>query len=219
MRYNLSHIDTWIFDLDNTLYHPRHNIFAQIDVKMGEYIQKMLDVDAVRAREVQKTYFRDYGTTLRGLMAHHNVAPHDFLDYVHDIDLSIVPEDQLLAERLAQLPGRKLIFTNGDTPYARRVMAKLGIEAQFDGMHCIIDANFRPKPQPDVYTSISKRFDITPERTVFVEDMARNLRPAKDLGWSTVWINNGSEWGDVDAGEFIDITAADIHDWLERIDI
>jgi putative hydrolase of the HAD superfamily len=218
MRHNLSHIDTWIFDLDNTLYHPRCNLFAQIDVKMGEYIQKKLNVDAIRAREVQKSYFREHGTTLRGLMAHHSVAPHEFLDYVHDIDLSVMPADQLLADRLAQLPGRKLIFTNGDTAYARRVMAKLGIEPLFEGLHCIIDAEFVPKPQPDVYTRVSKCFDIVPERTVFVEDMARNLKPAKDLGWSTVWINNGSEWGDVEAGDFIDITAVDIHDWLDRID-
>ncbi len=214
---DLSRIDTWVFDLDNTLYHPRCNLFAQIDVKMGEYIQRVLNVDPVHAREVQKGYFRDHGTTLSGLMANHNVEPHDFLDYVHDIDLSVVPEDNQLAQKLAALPGRKLIFTNGDGPYARRVMGKLGIEHLFDGIHCIIDANFEPKPQPDVYNRVSTAFNITPSQTVFVEDMARNLRPAKDLGWTTVWIDNGSEWGGVGTGDHIDISITDLHDWLQDV--
>ncbi len=214
---SLSHIDTWLFDLDNTLYHPRCNLFSQIDEKMGAYIQRMLKVDAVRAREVQKGYFREHGTTLRGLMANHAIEPHDFLDYVHDIDLAVVPEDAALAKQLEALPGRKLIFTNGDRPYAQRVMEKLGIAQQFDGIHCIIDADFEPKPQPEVYARVTAAFDLVPERTIFVEDMARNLKPAKDLGWTTVWINNGSEWGDIDAGDHIDIAVTDLHDWLGSV--
>jgi putative hydrolase of the HAD superfamily len=212
---NYATIDTWVFDLDNTLYHPRCNLFSQIDVKMGEYIQRTLNVDAVRAREVQKGYFREHGTTLSGLMAHHGVAPHDFLDYVHDIDLSVVPEDLALSAKLEALPGRKLVFTNGDGPYARRVMAKLGIEHLFEGVHCIIDAAFEPKPKPDVYARVSRAFNILPGNTVFVEDMARNLKPAKDLGWKTVWIDNGSEWGSVDSGDYIDVIVPDIHHWLD----
>lgn len=214
---DLSRIDSWVFDLDNTLYHPRCNLFAQIDVKMGEYIQRTLKVDPVRAREVQKGYFRDHGTTLCGLMANHGVEPHDFLNYVHDIDLAVLPEDVPLAEKLAALPGRKLIFTNGDGPYARRVMEKIGIAHLFEGIHCIIDANFEPKPQPDVYSKVTAAFNLVPERTVFVEDMARNLKPAKDIGWTTVWIDNGSEWGGVGAGDHIDIAITDLHDWLHSV--
>jgi putative hydrolase of the HAD superfamily len=192
---NLTHIDTWVFDLDNTLYHPRHDLFKQIDVRMGAYIQRLLNVDAVEARRVQKTYFRDHGTTLRGLMAHYEIDPHHFLQDVHDIDVNIVPPDEALNEVLHKLPGRKLIFTNGDTPYARRVLNRIGIEAQF-----------------------TNEFAIDPARTIFFEDMARNLAPAKKLGWTTVWMNNGSEWGDTGSGDgHIDYETDDLARWLNQV--
>jgi putative hydrolase of the HAD superfamily len=215
---DLRHIDTWVFDLDNTLYHPRHDLFKQIDVRMGAYIQRLLNVDAVEARRVQKTYFRDHGTTLRGLMAHYEIDPHHFLDDVHDIDVTIVPPDAALNDVLHNLPGRKLIFTNGDTPYARRVLNRIGIEAHFTGIQCIIGQKFVPKPDPLVYTQFTNEFAIDPARTIFFEDMARNLAPAKKLGWTTVWMNNGSEWGDTGSGDgHIDFETDDLASWLNQV--
>ena len=123
----LAHVDCWIFDLDNTLYPPSADLFGRIDVRMGQYIQRLLDCDPVEARRVQKSYFMDHGTTLAGLMAHHGTDPHDFLDYVHDIEMDSVVEDKRLIAAVADLPGRKLLFTNGDAAYASRVLAKLGL--------------------------------------------------------------------------------------------
>src|SRR5690606_29593301 len=117
---DVERIDTWVFDLDNTLYHPRANLFAQIDQRMAAFIMELLSVEYEAARTLQKRYFMEYGTTLRGLMRHYGVNPRRFLDYVHDIDLTVVGPDAGLARALEALPGRKLIFTNGDTPYARR---------------------------------------------------------------------------------------------------
>jgi putative hydrolase of the HAD superfamily len=214
MHPDVAHIDIWLFDLDNTLYHPRCDLFGQIDVRMGQYIQKFLGVDALEARTVQKDYFRQHGTTLCGLMANHSIEPHSFLNFVHDIDVSVVPKAPELANALAALPGRKLIFTNGDRPYAQRVMAQLGIDHLFDDIHCIIDAGFAPKPQPEAYQRIVQKYELAGDRTVFVEDMARNLKPAKQLGWKTVWIDNGSEWGNIDTGDYIDYTISDLPAWL-----
>ncbi len=131
----LAHVEAWIFDLDNTLYPASSDLFGQIDVKMGAYIQRLLSVDPIEARRVQKAFFYEHGTTLAGLMAHHGVEPHEFLDYVHDIDLDVLAEDRRLIENIARLPGRKLIFTNGDEPYARRVLERLGLSQSFEAIH------------------------------------------------------------------------------------
>ena len=214
----LRHVDTWIFDLDNTLYPPGANLFGQIDVKMGEYIQRLLACDPVEARRVQKAFFHSHGTTLSGLMEHHGVEPNDFLDYVHDIDLSVIAEDRRLVRTIGELPGRKLIFTNGDERYARRVLDKLGLGASFEAVHDIHACGYLPKPAADSYRKLCERLAITPDRALFVEDMARNLRPAKALGMVTVWVNNGSERGAHDASpHYIDYEIADVGDWLEGV--
>ena len=133
MAHPLSRITTWIFDLDNTLYPASCNLFAQIDAHMGSFIQDLLKVDAVEARRIQKGFFHAHGMTLRGLMNEHGVDPHDFLARVHDIDLSVVAHDAALVDALQRLPGRKLIFTNADLPYARRVLERLGSRGQLRG--------------------------------------------------------------------------------------
>lgn len=211
------HIDTWIFDLDNTLYDPKFNLFGQIDQKMGLYLQKLLAVDAIEARSVQKQYFHEHGTTLRGLMAHHKIEPRHFLDYVHDIDMNVLEPDPALAQQLTDLPGRKLVFTNGDEPYARRVMDRLQISDAFEAVHCIIAMDYLPKPDARAYASLLKAQAVDPARALFVEDMARNLSPAKALGMTTVWLDNGSEWGgrDAVAGD-IDITISSLQPWLKH---
>jgi putative hydrolase of the HAD superfamily len=214
----LAHIDSWIFDLDNSLYPASANLFDLIDIRMGEYIQRLLGCDSVEARRVQKGFFRDHGTTLAGLMASHGVDPHDFLDFVHDIDLARISADPATLAALDRLPGRKFVFTNGDETYARRVLGRLGMANAFDGLHDIHAMNYVPKPDPRAYAAMCARYAIDPERALFVEDMARNLRPAKELGMTTVWIDNGSDQASHDADPaFIDYRIADIGEWLGEI--
>lgn len=214
----LGSIENWIFDLDNTLYPARVDLFSLIDEKMGLYIQRLLDLDPVEARLVQKRYFVDHGTTLSGLMAHEGIDPHDFLEFVHDIDMSRLAPDASLNASLARLPGRKLIFTNGDAAYARRVLAGLGLADAFDGLFDIHGARYRPKPDPVAYVHMCRALDVAPARSLFAEDMARNLKPAKDIGMATVWINNGSEHGNAGASpDFIDFETHDLSHWLNEI--
>jgi putative hydrolase of the HAD superfamily len=214
----LRHIDCWIFDLDNSLYPASADLFALIDQRMTAFIQRLVGCDPVAARKVQKDYFRDHGTTLAGLMCEHGTDPHEFLDFVHDIDLARVAADPRLLRALDRLPGRKLVFTNGDEAYARRVLEKLGLGNVFDGLHDIHAMEYVPKPDPGAYARMCERWAIDPARALFVEDMARNLAPAKALGMTTVWIDNGSEQAEADADPaFIDYRIADIGDWLTEI--
>jgi len=214
----LRHVDTWIFDLDNTLYPASADLFGRIDVRMGQYIQRLLGVDPVQARRVQKALFVEHGTTLSGLMRTHDIDPNDFLDYVHDIEMDALAEDRRLVEAVARLPGRKLVFTNGDAPYARRVLAKLGLSDSFEAIHDIHACAYQPKPDPASYRAMCDALAVTPESALFVEDMARNLRPAKALGMTTVWVNNGSERGAHDHHpDYIDFEIADVGEWLHAI--
>jgi putative hydrolase of the HAD superfamily len=214
----LGHIDTWIFDLDNTLYPARTPLFPQIDAKMSAYVQRLLDCDAAEARRVQKHYFYTYGTTLRGLIDHHGVDPQHFLDDVHAIDMSVLEHDARVVEGLALLPGRKLVFTNGDAPYARRVLDALGLGESFEAIHDIHATNYVPKPTPDAYRTLLDAHDVRPETALFVEDMVQNLKPAKAVGMTTVWVNNGSERGDHGhSPDFVDHEISDVGDWLDSL--
>ena len=214
----LRHVDSWIFDLDNTLYPAAADLFGQIDIRMGAYIQRLLACDAAEARRIQKSYFHEHGTTLSGLMASHGVDPHEFLAFVHDIEMDGLAEDRRLVEAVARLPGRKLIFTNGDEPYARRVLAKLGLSESFEAIHDIHACAYHPKPRPESYRAMCRALEVDPASALFVEDMARNLAPAKALGMITVWVNNGSEQASDPAdGDYIDYEIADIGEWLHEI--
>jgi putative hydrolase of the HAD superfamily len=214
----LRHIDCWIFDLDNSLYPASTNLFALIDIRMGEYIARLVGCDLAEARRIQKSYFHEHGTTLAGLMRSHGTDPHEFLDFVHDIDLARISADPRVVDALDRLPGRKFVFTNGDEAYARRVLEKLGLANAFDGLHDIHAMSYVPKPHPDAYRAMCGRFAIAPERALFVEDMARNLEPAKALGMTTVWVDNGSEQAGRDADPaFIDYRTTDIGEWLTDI--
>lgn len=211
-------IDVWIFDLDNTLYPAKCDLFGLMDVKMGEFIQGMLGCDAQVARETQKRYFMEHGTTLAGLMQDHDTDPHAFLEYVHDISLDRLEVDETLNTRLAALPGRRLIFTNGDEPYARRVLDRLGLADAFELIHDIHACQYRPKPDPSGYADLCATHRVDPTRAAFFEDMARNLRPAKAIGMTTIWVNNGSEAGHVGADEgFIDFETDHLTPFLGRI--
>lgn len=218
MQAALSHVDCWIFDLDNCLYPASTGLFTLIDERMGAYIQRLLGVDAVEARRVQKAHFHEHGTTLAGLMKHHGVDPHDFLADVHDIPLHRIARDERLARGLARLPGRKIVFTNGDAPYARRVLDAIGIADHFEGLHDIVATGLVPKPQPHGYKLLVERFGIEPARAAMVEDMVQNLKPAKALGMTTVWVDNGSERGAHGHDPaFVDYHIADVGAWLDSI--
>jgi putative hydrolase of the HAD superfamily len=215
---DLSRINSWIFDLDNTLYPPSANLFAQIDDRMGAYIGRLLACDAIEARRVQKAFFHEHGTTLRGLMDYHDVDPHEFLSYVHDVDMDVLRADPRVIDGIARLPGRKLIFTNGDAPYAGRVLDRLGLGQAFEAIFDVHATDYVPKPDPRAYQGLCDAYGIDPTTALFVEDMARNLRPAKAIGMTTVWVNNGSERGDHDAcPSYIDIEITDVGEWLDGL--
>ncbi|MBL6958164.1 MAG: pyrimidine 5'-nucleotidase [Rhodospirillales bacterium] len=187
--------EAWIFDLDNTLYPASCNLFAQIDVRMRDFIADYLDLDPDEAYRVQKQYFSEYGTTLRGLMHRHDMDPGPFLDHVHDIDLSPVLSNPELEQALATLPGRKLIFTNADSGHAHRVMEKLGVRHHFDEIFDIIGADYVPKPEPQIYHMLVDNYGLDPAKSVMVEDIARNLEPAAALGMTTIWVKTDTRWG------------------------
>ena len=214
----LARVDAWLFDMDNTLYPASANLFAQIDRKMEIFVGDLLGLSREEARVVQKRYFHEHGTTLKGLMLSHDVDPHGFLAFVHDIDMSVLDANERLAAALGRLPGRKIVFTNGDLSYAGRVLEAVGIAGCFDAIHDIHATSYRPKPDPRAYAELCERHAIDPARAFFVDDMAHNLKPAHALGMVTGWVNNGSERGDHGhSPEFIDHEMADLTDWLESI--
>jgi len=213
-----SSITDWIFDLDNCLYPASTGLFELIDERMGAFIQRLLGVDSAEAKRVQKAHFHEHGTTLAGLMREHQVDPHLFLKDVHAIPLDRVTRDDRLARNLGRLQGRKLIFTNADEPYARRVLEALGINEHFAELHDIHAAELQPKPNEHGYRRLLDRFDIDARRAAMIEDMAQNLKPAKSLGMTTVWVDNGSERGNhAHHPDFIDLTISDVGEWLEEM--
>ena len=212
------HIRDWIFDLDNCLYPASAGLFALIDERMGAYIQRLMACDLAEAKRIQKSHFHKHGTTLAGLMKECEVDPHDFLQDVHAIPLDRIQPNPRLATGLARLPGRKFVFTNGDEPYAQRVLEAIGVHEHFDRLHDIHASELRPKPDPHGYALICERFGIDARAAVLVEDMAQNLKPAKALGMTTVWVDNGSERGAYLAEEgHVDHVITDVGDWLAEI--
>lgn len=218
MDSRFAHIRDWIFDLDNCLYPASTGLFALIDERMGAYIERLLGVDPSEAKRVQKAHFHEHGTTLAGLMKEHDVDPHDFLDDVHNIPLDRIEADQRLARLLPRLPGRRFVFTNGDAPYARRVLEAIGVHQHFDELHDIHASSYRPKPDPHGYVLLCERFGIDPAHALLADDMVQNLAPAKQLGMTTVWVDNGSERGDHGYDEaIVNFRINDLGDWLESI--
>ena len=218
MDPRLAHIRDWIFDLDNCLYPATSRLFDLIDRRMTAYIERLLDVDSEEARRVQKMHFHGSGTTLAGLMKHHDVNPQHFMADVHDIPLDRVARDDRLVAALTRLPGRKFIHTNGDADYAWRVLERLGISAEIDHLHDIFAADLTPKPELHGYRKLLDQFGIEPATAVMVEDMVRNLAPAKQLGMTTVWVDNGSERGNHGYEEAnVDFCITDVGEWLESI--
>jgi len=193
-RCPLGEIETWIFDLDNTLYPASCRLFDQVQVRMNEYICDLLEVTPKQAAELRRSYFREHGTTLNGLMRVHNIDPHEFLAFVHEIDLACVPPNPELVAALGRLHGRKIVHTNGSVRHAERLLDHLGLSPAFSGIIDIVAADFEPKPALVGYRLLLRRHSVRPETALMVEDMARNLAPAAELGMTTAWLRNGVDW-------------------------
>jgi putative hydrolase of the HAD superfamily len=181
-------IDTWVFDLDNTLYPHHVNLWQQVDVRIGEFVAAWLKVSREEARRIQKDYYRRYGTTMRGMMTEHGVSADDFLAYVHQIDHSPLEPNPAMGAAIARLPGRKLILTNGSTDHADKVLQRLGIGAHFEAVFDIIAAELEPKPAPQTYQKFLGTHGVNPRTSAMFEDLARNLIVPHQLGMTTVLV-------------------------------
>ncbi len=211
----LRHVDTWIFDLDNTLYPARCRLFDQIDRRIGEYVASFFRIDLETARRCQKEFYRSHGSTLRGMMSLHGMEPDGYLEYVHDIDLSPVDADPLLGEILARLPGRRLIFTSATSAHAERVTRKLGIDRHFEEIFDVAAAAYDPKPRVETYDRLLERHAVDPMKSVFFDDIPRNLKPAADIGMTTVWIPGRREWEPSDDEGHVHYVAEHLAHWLD----
>lgn len=209
----------WIFDLDNTLYPPTSHLFDQIDRRITETIGKILGLPRDQAYVVQKDYYHRYGTSLRGLMAEHGVDPEVYLAAVHDIDYSVLTPDPELKAGLAGLPGRRIVYTNGTTSHAERVLERLGVTDQFSAIFDIRDGDFWPKPHPVSYDTLIAREGIAPARAAFVEDSLKNLLPAAERGMRTVWLRNDRTTSGADRHDPAACTAVidDLNAWLAAV--
>ncbi|KQN19547.1 HAD family hydrolase [Sphingomonas sp. Leaf33] len=215
MRADLAHIEAWVFDMDNTLYPASCNLFAPIEARMTGYIADRLGLPEAEASALRRGWFLSHGTTLAGLMADHDIDPHEFLDYVHDVEMDVLEENAPLAALIARLPGRKIVFTNGDGPYAEKVLGRLGLGATFEGVHDIHAMALAPKPAASAYQSLCDAYALDPTRALFADDMARNLAPARAIGMTTLWIDNGSEaQPEARGAPYIDHATADLTAWL-----
>ena len=217
---NLLDIKYWIFDLDNTLYSGQTKVFSEVDKKMSAFISKKMNVDLVKAKEIQKKYFYEYGTTLSGLMKQDGIDPHDFLEFVHDIDISWLPKDLKLKEELIKIKEKKYIFTNGSHAHVKNVTKQLGIDDLFNGAFDIVDAKFVPKPHADPYKRMIEKFNIEPKKSILIEDIAHNLEQAKNLGMKTCWLENEEAFAKKDADKpYIDYKIKNLPSFLQEINI
>ena len=185
---SFGHVETWVFDLDNTLYPHHLNLWQQVDVRIRDYIAGYLKLPADEAFKVQKDYYKRYGTTMRGLMTEHGMAPDDYLDFVHRIDHSPLTPNPALGAALEKLPGRKLILTNGTRKHAEAVMKRLDVHHHFEDVFDIVAAELEPKPAAQTYARFLGRHQVDPKRAAMFEDLARNLKEPHALGMTTVLV-------------------------------
>jgi putative hydrolase of the HAD superfamily len=185
------HIQAWVFDLDNTLYPHHLNLWQQVDERIRDYIARYLGVTSEEAFRLQKDYYKRYGTTMRGLMTEHGMAPDDFLDFVHQIDHSPLAPNPALGAALEKLPGRKLVLTNGTRKHADSVMRRLDVHTHFEDVFDIVAAELEPKPSPQNYDRFLARHGVDPSKAAMFEDLARNLSIPHALGMTTVLVVPG----------------------------
>ncbi len=207
-----SHVETWVFDLDNTLYPPEMALFDQINIRMTDWVMRVAGVTQAQAEVLRHRYWRSYGTTLAGLMAHHKIDTAAYLEDVHRIDFSVITPDPALARAIAALPGRRIVYTNGTRPYAEQVLAHRGLSGLFDAVYGVEHANLVPKPQRAAFDTVFTLDGLAPDRAAMFEDDARNLRVPHDMGMRTVHVAPEAEPADHIEHHTIDLAA-----FLERL--
>ena len=183
----------WLFDLDNTLYPASNGLMADVSLRMTEFVSNKLSIPKDAALTEQKELYRKFGTTLSGLMKKYKVDPYDFLDFVHQVDYSLVQPDPRLARLLENFPGRKLVYTNASANHAEQVLKRLQVSDHFEGIYDIVAAEWQPKPIQKSYQTLIDKYNINPKSAVMIEDIAINLQPAALMGMTTVWINHLEE--------------------------
>ncbi len=198
MSADLTHIDVWVFDLDNTLYPAECEYMALIEGRMTDFVMRQTGLDWDAARALQKSYFHEHGTTLAGLMANHGIDPQAFLDEVHEVSMDRLLPDADLRAAVARLPGRRLVFTNGGSRHAERVLRRLEIDDLFEAVFHLEAADFVPKPNLATYHALTSRHAVEPARSAFFEDSEKNLKPAFDIGMTTVMVGPKAEASSAD---------------------
>lgn len=192
-RPNLSHIEVWLFDLDNTLYPPETEFMGLIEKRMTTFVARETGLPRDEAYALQKRYLHEHGTTLAGLMANHGIDPEIFLDEVHDVSMDGLTPDPALRAALARLPGRRLVFTNGDARHADRVLDKLDLADQFEAVFHIAAADYVPKPHPATFQRLTRAHAVDPRTAAFFEDSEKNLKPAAEIGMTTILVGPHAE--------------------------
>jgi putative hydrolase of the HAD superfamily len=215
LRPDFRHVKSWIFDLDKTLYRADNGIFAQIESRMTDYVTNLLKLPRDEARARQKDLYRQYGTTLNGLMREHECDAEDYLSFVHDIDLGNLGPDAGLSNAIAALPGKRFIFTNGCRDHAQRILGRLDMAHLFDAAWDIRTIGFAPKPQASAYDAVVAAGGVNPSESAMFEDIARNLVPARALGMTTVWLKTDAPWGKY--GPLMDVKDGDIDHQTEDL--
>ncbi len=214
----LRNIKNILFDCDGVLYQDLEAVFGQVSRKMTEYISNKLNVDLKKAKELQTNYFHKYNTSLNGLMIHHEIDPKEFLDFVHDIDLSFLEKDTALRHELENINLRKFVFTNGSHDHVKHITTTLGINDQFEGIFDIVDAEYHPKPEAKAFDLMIEKFKIDPKETLYIEDIAKNLSIGKERGTITAWLINNEEWGKKESDkEYIDYKIENLTLFLKEI--
>jgi putative hydrolase of the HAD superfamily len=188
MSADLSHVDTWLFDLDNTLYPEESGFMKLVESRMTDFVQQVTGLPRDEAFALQKRYYAEHGLTLTGLIKHHGADPKDFFALHHDLSLEALSKDPDLLIALAKLPGKRFVFTNADDKHAERVMAHLGLTELFDDVFHIHSFGYAPKPDPLGFQRMIDAHGMDPCATAFFEDSERNLKPAADLGMTTVLV-------------------------------
>jgi len=210
------HIDTWVFDLDNTLYDASTGVFDRISDQMTAYVSDLLKLPEQEASALRRHYWKTYGTTLFGLMKEHKVDPHHFLHHAHDVKIDDVAPCGIIKAGLEDLKGRKVVFTNSSRAFAERMTKHLGIRDHFEDIFSIEDGNFLPKPQEEPYLAVLRNFNIKPEKSAMFDDMEVNLKTAAGLGMTTVWIHGDDKTPETHALEHLHHKTEKLADFLRE---
>ena len=214
----LKNIKNILFDCDGVLYQDLEAVFGQVSKRMTNFISKKLNININKAKELQTNYFHKYNTSLNGLMIHHNIQPIEFLDYVHNIDLTFMNKDLILRKELINLNLKKFVFTNGSKEHVKNITKNLGIDDQFHDIFDIVDAEFNPKPEAKAFDLMLKKFKIDPKETLYIEDIAKNLSIAKLRGSTTVWLINNEYSGKKESDKhYIDYKIENLSLFLKEI--